>query len=36
MVYGIASRHQGPSRVPHWVKKIEGKEIVYIVVKIAK
>ena len=25
-----------PAGVPHWVKKIEGKEIVYIVVKYAK
>ena len=25
-----------PPGVPHWVKKIEGKEIVYIVVKYAK
>ena len=25
-----------PAGVPHWVKKIEGKEIVYIVVKVAK
>jgi len=25
-----------PAGVPHWVKRIEGKEIVYIVVKFAK
>ena len=25
-----------PAGVPHWVKKIDGKEIVYIVVKLAK
>jgi len=25
-----------PAGVPHWVKQIEGKEIVYIVVKLAK
>ena len=25
-----------PAGVPHWVKKINGKEIVYIVVKLAK
>jgi len=25
-----------PAGVPHWVKKIDGKEIVYIVVKFAK
>jgi mannose-6-phosphate isomerase-like protein (cupin superfamily) len=25
-----------PAGVPHWVKKIEGKEIVYIVVKYAE